>query len=313
MLGLPTGEYADLEIERRLNVDTARDFIKDREIRAGFVKSGVSEHNRLVARHPAAFGSYWKSYDFKTTNGDQNILQFPLGPKYPGAEQYHRYAFRQDGGELIFNLPNGYQAYMLIDAKGKYIPRGPIEVVFDAKQPLHNKEVINGISCMVCHNLGMQEFNDDILAANAIPMNSPGSVKVQRLFPEQKELTRIVREDRSRFLRAFELSCGDYLRVDEDKDKPIEKFPEPVGSIATQYVQDMTFTDVCAELGYSNVEQLRGLFESPLFRVYGLAVLPQGKVIKRETWDGFQKGYSVFQRVSAALQLGAMERVFPGN
>jgi hypothetical protein len=59
MLRLPTGVNADKIIEKQLNVDTTHDFLTDREQRAGFNKSNVSEHNRMVARHPASTGAYW--------------------------------------------------------------------------------------------------------------------------------------------------------------------------------------------------------------------------------------------------------------
>lgn len=32
---------------------------------------------------------------------------------------------------MIFSLPNGLQAYMLTDAAGKQIPKGPTDVVVD--------------------------------------------------------------------------------------------------------------------------------------------------------------------------------------
>lgn len=306
MLGLPTGPGADVKLEKFLGVDVKDDFINDREQRAGFIKSNVSEHNRLVARHSSRYGAYWKSYDFKSTAGKQNLLENPLGPAFDGT-RFDRYAFQHDGGELIFNLPNGFQAYLLIDGNGKYIQRGPIDVVFDAKQPLNNKEVINGISCMVCHVTGMQDFQDVI--RNGHGLTGQFQEKVDRLYPEQKEWARILKDDRSRFMRAYEQACGEYLTVDEDKDKPLEKFPEPVGAIAKQYIQDLTFTDVVAELGHRNVDELKLLFSSaPEFRRYGLAVLPQGQAIKRETWDKLS-GISLFQQLSNKLQLGTSERV----
>src|SRR5690606_34157115 len=117
--------------------------------------------------HPAAFGAYWKSYDFGSSAGRNSLTQFPLGPRYEG-NQHDRAAFEHDGGEIIFNLPNGMQGYLLVDAKGKRIDRGPINVVCDSKKPLGNSEVINCISCMVCHVHGMQPFADDILSGHGV-------------------------------------------------------------------------------------------------------------------------------------------------
>ena len=38
-------------------------------LRAGFLKSGVSDHNRLIERHESNYGAYWVSYDFKRVGG----------------------------------------------------------------------------------------------------------------------------------------------------------------------------------------------------------------------------------------------------
>ena len=43
-------------------------------------------------------------------------------------------AFEHDGGEIIFNLPNGLQGYLLVDGKGERIDEGPIEIVSDASK-----------------------------------------------------------------------------------------------------------------------------------------------------------------------------------
>ncbi len=96
LLRLPSGPGADRELERQLKVDVERDFQKNRLQRAGFNKSNVSEHNRLVDRHPSAYGAYWKSYDFASTSGRQDLTQFPLGPDFKDNE-FSRFAFQQDG------------------------------------------------------------------------------------------------------------------------------------------------------------------------------------------------------------------------
>ena len=69
--------------------------------------SGVSGQNRMVERHDAQFGAYWKSYDFKPNNTKSDLAQFPLGPVFKD-HPFEKLAFEHDGGELIFNLPNGF-------------------------------------------------------------------------------------------------------------------------------------------------------------------------------------------------------------
>ena len=93
----------DKELETRLEVDVSENTKNApgvRVWRAGFNESGVSVNNRIVERHKSRYGAYWKSYDFAGNVGTQNIFTHPLD-------------FTHAGGEVIFNLPNGLQAYYL--------------------------------------------------------------------------------------------------------------------------------------------------------------------------------------------------------
>ena len=105
LLSLP---LTDRELETRLEVDVIRNLINApgvRVWRAGTNNSGVSNNNRVIERHTSRYGAYWKSYDFAGSVGTQNIFTHPL-------------SFTHDGGEVIFNLPNGLQAYYVTNASG---------------------------------------------------------------------------------------------------------------------------------------------------------------------------------------------------
>ncbi|MCA9028626.1 MAG: hypothetical protein KDA86_25695 [Planctomycetaceae bacterium] len=306
LLQLPGGDNAAAEIEKLLQVDVIRDFEQDRLARAGFIKSNVSQHNRLVDRHPAAFGAYWKSYDFGSSAGRQSLTQFPLGPVFPNNRHA---AFEHDGGELIFNLPNGLQAYLLVDGKGARIDRGPINVVYDSKSPLGNREVINGISCMVCHAEGMQPFKDDIRSGHGV--QGRDAQKVDRLFLPQDAMNQLVAKDRNRFLTSLDEATGPYLRGPDD-NRPITEFREPVGAIARQYTENLAFEDVAAEVAFEDHDKLKIIFDTPAFRKFGMGVLVDDKVISRDLWEKLDP-YSTFHAVAEELRFGTPERVFPGN
>src|SRR5262249_9782208 len=62
LLRLPKGAR---ELERQLDVDFEADSRRDELARGGFAQSGVYGQNRVVERHAARYGAYWKSYDFK--------------------------------------------------------------------------------------------------------------------------------------------------------------------------------------------------------------------------------------------------------
>ena len=116
LLSLP---LTDRELETRLEVDVIRNLLNApgvRVWRAGFNNSGVSNNNRVVERHKSQHGAYWKSYDFAGSVGTQNIFTHPL-------------AFTHDGGEVIFNLPNGLQAYYVTNASSFRLDEAPINIV----------------------------------------------------------------------------------------------------------------------------------------------------------------------------------------
>ena len=137
----------DKELETLLRVD-ADDNIRTCQVaRAGFNGSAVSRNNRMIERHESSYGYYWKSYDFGKNVDRQNLFACPLGPGDAKSQ------FKHDGGELIFNLPNGLQAYMLVNGEGRRILKGPTEIVSDPKRP--DRAVENGLSCMSCHVKGI--------------------------------------------------------------------------------------------------------------------------------------------------------------
>src|SRR5262249_21904806 len=160
-------KMTDYDLERDLNVNVGKNFLRDELARAGFAKSGVSRQNRLVERHRAAYGAYWKSYDFKANAPDSNLFQYPLGPGFK-ENPYPKLAFRQAGGEIIFTLPNGMQGYLLVDEKGNRIDEGPTEVVIDSKETAGKANVVNAISCMHCHQNGMIRFSDTVRGARGV-------------------------------------------------------------------------------------------------------------------------------------------------
>lgn len=143
-------------LETQLGVDIlgdiADEIINDSEKvgRAAFRESLVSDFNRVIERHrfqEANNRVFWISYDFAGQTGAQNVNEHPLD-------------FDFDGGEIIYNLPNGLQAYMLTDALGNRLNEGPLGIVQDESQ--EDFLVRNGVSCMGCHSNGMIKANDDV-------------------------------------------------------------------------------------------------------------------------------------------------------
>ena len=163
----------DRELERKLGIDVARNLQTApgvRVWRAGFNDSGVSNHNRVVERHKSPHGAYWKSYDFAGSVGTQNIFTHPL-------------SFTPDGGEVVFNLPNGLQGYYISDASGNRIDVAPTEIV--SNPAASDPAVHNGLSCIGCHTEGMKTFEDQVRAVVEGSPDAPGSLQALRLYVEQ--------------------------------------------------------------------------------------------------------------------------------
>ena len=83
----------------------------------------------------------------------------------------HPLDFSQDGGEIIFNLPNGLQAYFIVDREGIRIDAAPISIV--SNPAVADPTVRTGLSCIGCHTKGMQTFEDEVRAVVEQADNPP--------------------------------------------------------------------------------------------------------------------------------------------
>lgn len=290
-------------LERQLRVNVTKDFLDNQLARAGLLTSGVSKQNRLLDRHEAIFGSYWKSYDFKSNEETGNLVKFPLGPVFSG-NPFTSQAFEQAGGEIIFSLPDGLQGYLLVDSQGKRIDEGPIAIVRDSQETSGTPVIVNGLSCMACHKHGMIRFEDKLREGSAVA--GAALLKVQDLYREKQHMNSLLAKDENRFLQALETVTGSFLKIDDDKNKAINEFPEPIGAIARLYVKDLSLEEVALELGLGDPKQLRASIQAnSKLRELGLGpLLLEGGAIKRELWSSQTFATSLFQNVAHELALG---------
>ena len=271
ILGLPE---TDKELETQLEVNVAENLKNApgvRVWRAGFNESGVSVNNRIVERHKSRYGAYWKSYDFAGNVGTQNIFIHPLN-------------FTHDGGEIIFNLPNGLQAYYLSTDKGERLDEAPINIVSNsgARDPV----VRNGLSCMACHTEGMKAFEDQVRSVIGQSRN-PSYDKAQalRLYAEKSKMESLVREDIARYRRAIEAAGG------------VFGGSEPIRQLVKQFEGPLDAAHAAAEVGLETVEFLQKIHGSSTLQNAGLLVLGLEKgSVKRDAWE------SEFGEVVSTLQ-----------
>ena len=259
LLSLP---LTDGELETRLGIDVdgnLRNAPGVRVWRAGFNNSGVSNNNRMVERHTSQHGAYWKSYDFAGSVGTQNIFNHPL-------------SFTHDGGEVIFNLPNGLQAYYITNAFGARLDAAPINIV--SNPAASDPTVRNGLSCFGCHTEGMKMFEDQVrpvIESNTNPTYD--KAQALRLYVEQSEMDMLVAEDTERYKEALEETGGTV-----DDIEPISRFHEA-------FQGDVDAAYAAAVVGLETETLLEQIRENVGLGNAGLLVLasPNGSM-KRDAW-----------------------------
>jgi len=291
----------DRDLEMFLGV-TVQKNIFDHPIkarRAGYNESGISGQNRMVERHLFGRGYYWKSYDFLDSNSRAILSGFPLGPARGKDDEF---AFRHDGGEIIFSLPNGLQGYLLSTGKGDRLDAGPIEIVGDALKTSGNQLIVNGLSCIVCHRKGMIEPPLDEVRTSALVYGEIAD-RVRDLYPKPEEMRKLVEDDEKAFKNvAFDL-LKPFLLAGDDKGSEVDKLPEPVGEVAKKYLlEPMNLDTVASELFYSDIATLRVLLKkNPQARMIGLGQLTnENGTIKRAAWE-VRQGRSLMQQAADVL------------
>ena len=259
LLSLP---LTDRELETRLEVDVIRNLQNApgvRVWRAGTNNSGVSNNNRVIERHTSRYGAYWKSYDFAGSVGTQNIFTHPL-------------SFTPDGGEGIFNLPNGLQAYYVTNASGFRLDDAPINIV--SNPAASDPTVRNGLSCFGCHTEGVKMFEDEVrtvIESNTAPAYD--KAQALRLYVEQSQMDALLQEDAERYRGALEATGGAF-----DGIEPISRFHEVFqGTVDASYA--------AAVVGLETEAFLQKIRENIGLQNIGLLVLDSANgSMKRDAW-----------------------------
>ena len=257
-----------LGVESEMNMDS---FVAKR---AGMTVSGVSQNNRVVERHPSRFGAYWKSYDFETSRGRQNMFVDPMN-------------FHFAGGEMVFNLPNGLQGYLITDTQGNRINEAPTGIVTDKFAA--DKTVRNGLACMRCHDRGVKRFVDNIRSAiEDLPGSSMANKRdVLRIYPTKDEMDQLLDADEKKFMDALTEALGE----------PQER--EPLTNVARTFMDNaISLPRAASELGVREPDDLKRIFGLPQFVRFGLAGLSGDHVIRRDSWNDY------FDRIVAELGIG---------
>jgi WD40 repeat protein len=245
------------ELERQLRVDVLVNIQQERVARAGFNGSGVSRNNRILERHDSVHGAYWRTYDFAEIPQNlvdrqnllpdrRNIFAYPLGP---GNLENH---FQHAGGEVIYNLPNGLHAFMLVNANGVRLDKAPQALVSDPKRP--DRAVEAGLSCMSCHVRGIN-FKDDQVREHV--EKNPKAFKrdaeiIKALYLPKEKMHKLMEQDAEQFRKAVEQTGAKVSAT------------EAISTMVQRYEADLDLPSVAAEIGLSTEALLARIDESPL-------------------------------------------------
>jgi WD40 repeat protein len=285
----------DRALERQLQVDVPADLQDDAALRAGFNGSGVARNNRVLERHDALHGAYWRSYDFSDNTGRQNVFDHPLGG-IGGAN-----GFQPAGGEIIFQLPNGLFGFLLVDGSGRRVDKAPGDIVSDPKRP--DRLVETGVSCFSCHHSGLIAKDDQVRAhvlKNLAVFSTGDRELILALYPPTGRFRSRLGEDNERFLRALK-----QLNVTAGE-------PEPISAVVERYEGTLDGPTAAAEMGLSTEELTTRLRRAPeLSRSLGPLLARGGTIQRQVIEEAFPELVRAFvlggERAVAAAKTGDLE------
>jgi hypothetical protein len=253
------------DLEAMLHLDTAFDLQQNFACRFGVRDSGVSRNNRAMERHSTVYGAYWKSFDFAGNNPEQDIFRNPVD-------------LHADGGEVIFNLPNGLQGYFIVNKQGQRIDDAPVNIVRDRTNS-EDPVVHNGRSCIGCHVKGMNAFRDEIVTTFAGRSQALFDLERARTFyPGQPELERLLEIDNHRFADAL---------VRTGTGVPAGSADEPVNRISRRYEATVSAAQAAADLSIEDPKTLIEFIAGNLdLQVQGFGQLLGARGgMKRDAWE----------------------------
>lgn len=264
LLRLPT-TLVELQVQLGVNInaDISQEIDNDPDdvSRAGFLDSGVSENNRLIERHEipgAANRALWMSYDFSDNAAEQNLFASPL-------------AFQEAGSEVIFSLPNGLHGYMIVNAAGDRLDEAPDAIVSDPAEPDGN--VVNGRSCMGCHDGGINLREDELRAhvTSSLEFDDDTKQAVENLHPEHDVFAELQQNDADNYAWAVE-AAG------------VSSGTEPIGVVFEWYQKSVDLPLAAAEFGITEDELL--------IRIGGLAADLQPLAYGTVKRDAFELNFA---------------------
>ncbi len=227
----------------------------------------VSLHQRGIEFTPKVNGTYWQTYDFLKGSGVNDLLKDPLRRK-------------RDAGEVFAELPNGLQAFALIDGQKKIIDVADGNIVADQVTPWKNKLVWNGLySCTNCHKNGAQDIVDEVRPLTAPPRGLVS--KKQKEFQEfvdlySKNIEAELLSTRTRYAAAVATAT---------RGRKPEENTQAYGDAFISYQQKpLDLKQAAAEVGCTS-QQLEAILGRMIEPDPAVATLLAGRPLRRDLWE----------------------------
>jgi hypothetical protein len=200
-LGIDIKRQKQLDIEKVVGVDSARQ-IFNLEVRAlGSERSGVGNFNRIIHQYHSIYSlggsttrtSLWKTFDVDSELGRKNLLAFPLGPEGSKFDNFQTdNLFEFVAGESIGQLPNGEMFFLVSLANGQFLREADSKVVFDRDRvkPFFGSApgvIVNGGGCVSCHAGGMNYLSDQVsaISRSLAGINADELNAIEAIYPQQ--------------------------------------------------------------------------------------------------------------------------------
>jgi len=283
LLGIKThADFADLVRYRERDYDqSSKGIVTDSQ--------EVSLHNRSIIVTPTSLGRYWETSDYLSSQGDNNLIRDLLKR-------------RRDAGEAFAEMPNGMQAFLLIDGADKVLDVADGNIVCDQTGTWKNKLVYGGLAqCSMCHLNGAKDIHEEVRLSTQPPFGLQIPVAERKKAQEVQDLFFSGKKsDLNRWLAAtrndYKEAIGEATRglTPERNTAAFKK------AFLDFWQKPLTLADAAAEVGCTPADFARvmGSLKAPAPEP-GIATLLQGRSLRREIWtDGaLQQSSSIFYQL----------------
>lgn len=265
----------------RVSLKDARALHKERGVPILPGKSGVARYSRLIQYAPTTGRVYWETFDSRTAAGFQNIANNLLG------------TYRHDAGEIILNLPNDLQTYLLINQKGDRVEVADSEII-------KVEFLYTARRCVECHKgqgiITPKEFIPEwVQRAVDLESYDKDTMKWFEEFYYSDPNGIVIRHAKERYQEAV-VKCWPTAQGETVEDTCTNIVNGFLG-ICSTYAMPVTLAQAAHELGYTE-GQIQLCLQNLKTSNINLPALGGGDTYPRDDWElnSFRQFYEILKK-----------------